>query len=72
MLPRHIHARECSASMLGREKQRKQVRPFFRMRVHIYNLAVGVNRHVYPLNPLNSERLGIFCPACFHSWVSKL
>lgn len=33
---------------------------FSRMRVHIYNLSVGVNRHLFPLNPFNSERVCIF------------
>lgn len=33
---------------------------YSRMRVHIYNLGVGVNRHLFPLNPFNSERVCIF------------
>lgn len=45
---------------------------FSRMRAHIYNLSVGVNRHVFPLNPFNSERVCIFflcvLVAGFHSF----
>lgn len=35
-------------------------RALSRMRVHIYNLGAGVNRHLFPLNPFNSESLCIF------------
>lgn len=35
-------------------------RAFSRMRVHIYNLSFGVNGHLFPLNPFNSERVCIF------------